>query len=337
MLINHIKNRDLYFFLPNLKYGGAEKVLISFANRESSQRNNVSLIVGNSYGELINDIDPKVKIINLNRKKVISCLPYLLRLGFYGNNVHLFTTMYHCNVICCFVKILFPRMMLTIRESTSIDFYRSHLSSLKYRGFKFLSSLFYPFADELIFPSKDMEKTFIEFTSGKSANHIVVANPVDEKLINKLSQESIPDSLWKPKSRNIIVNVGRVDKNKNQILILEALNLIKDQDFEFIQVGDGPELNNLKDYVSKNNLADKVTFLGYQKNPFKFMKASSIFVLSSLYEGYPNVLAQAKVMNLKIISTDCPTGPREILEGYDKGELINSSHDLKSSLIKHLK
>lgn len=330
---NLFKNPQSPFvvFLPNFKYGGAEKLLIQIANTESRNGRKVKVVAADATGELLRDISDKIEIVDLKKKSVSRCLIPLIKFFRHRDamNSDVLTTMYHCNILLCIIKIVVPSLNIIIRESTSIDFYKKEFSSIRLFFFKILAGFFYPMADKLIFPSDTLRRKFEAYIKIPDQLGIIFSNPLDTETIDHMAQEEISSDIWTPRSKNVLINVGRVDKNKNQVLIIEALAKIKELEFEFILVGDGPELEKLKELVIIHGLETKVTFAGFQPNPFKFMRMSHIFIFSSLAEGYPNVLLQAKHLNLEIIATDCPTGPREILESEPSAILLDlESKDL---------
>ena len=126
----------------------------------------------------------------------------------------------------------------------------------------------------------------------------------------------------KNKSLNI-VNIGRLTDQKNQITLLKAINLIKNKfSIRCLIIGKGKNFLNLKNYIKDNNLNKIVILLGYKKNPWKYSKLYDVFVLTSKYEGLPNVLLEAINENKTIISTNCPSGPKEILCNGKSGFLF---------------
>ena len=113
------------------------------------------------------------------------------------------------------------------------------------------------------------------------------------------------------------------------------MNKIKDKiNFNLLLVGRGIEKENLVKYINKNNLSKQVKLINFQKNPFNLIKSSDVFILTSLYEGLPNVLLESQVLKKFIISSDCPTGPKEILLNGKAGFLFNvGDHTELSNLI----
>lgn len=310
----------LYIFLPDLKCGGAEKLYFDLAEIEEEKGREVTIIIGNDSG----DISPpsSLKVINLNRNRVSHCLPDLLKL-IPNKKITLLTTMYHCNIICCIVKLFKPQVQLIIRESTSFTFYRNNSSKLKFFLMKILFNVFYNIADVIITPSNHMKELLLKNCKLiKESKTLIKPNPINIKKALELSEEEIPPSLWKRTAQYVFITIGRLDANKNQVGIIKELSKL-DLDYELLVLGRGVMEDEINELVKELNLENKVKLLGFQSNVYKFLKASDLFILGSKSEGFPNVLNQAKIFNLKIISTDCETGPREVLENYDKGKLIS--------------
>ena len=127
-----------------------------------------------------------------------------------------------------------------------------------------------------------------------------------------------------------MINIGRLTEQKNQILILKAINQIKKEiDVQLYILGKGINYQDLKNYIVKHKLQKIVKLIGYKKNPYPYLKQSDIFILSSNFEGSPNVLIEAMFLKNTIISTNCPTGPKEILKNGKLGKLIKM-HDTKN-------
>ena len=135
------------------------------------------------------------------------------------------------------------------------------------------------------------------------------------------------------KNKNIILNVGRLEIQKDQITILKAIKNINN--VFLIIIGYGSQKNILIDYIKKNNLGNKVTILEKISNPYPYFIKSKLFVLSSLYEGFPNVLTEALMFNLPVISSNCNSGPSEILLQKRGVQIFNKSDS--SDLEKKIK
>jgi glycosyltransferase involved in cell wall biosynthesis len=126
-----------------------------------------------------------------------------------------------------------------------------------------------------------------------------------------------------------IINVGRIVDQKDQLTMIKALRLIKKNiKFEAVIVGKGVLKNNLIEYTKKHNIDKKIKFINFKSNVYPLIKQADIFILSSTFEGLPNVLLEATALNKFIISSNCPTGPKEILLN-GKGGLLFKVGDYK--------
>ena len=120
-----------------------------------------------------------------------------------------------------------------------------------------------------------------------------------------------------------LISVGRLTYQKDFFTLLKAIKILKNiKKIELVIIGKGVEKKKLENYALNEKFDSNVRFIGYQKNPFKFIKQADIFILTSLFEGSPNVLVEALFLKKYIISTNCPTGPREILENGKYGSLV---------------
>ena len=193
--------------------------------------------------------------------------------------------------------------------------------------FKFILGL----ADKVIVNSIDFKK---KFKKKFNINATCIFNPLNKEEIIRKSK--IKSNIRFDKKKINLINVGRLVDQKNQITILKAINLIKEKvSVRLLIVGKGENKKNLLEYINKNNLSNQVQLVGYKKNPYNLIKSSDIFLLTSTYEGLPNVLLETQVLKTYIISTNCPTGPREILLNGKAGTLIkiDDYHSLARILI----
>ena len=117
--------------------------------------------------------------------------------------------------------------------------------------------------------------------------------------------------------------MGRLVDQKDHLTLLKALNFLKDKlKFKALIIGKGVNREKIILYIKKNKLTKIIKLIKFQKNPFKYIKLSDLFVLTSRYEGLPNVLLEALTLGKYIISSNCPTGPREIINNGKSGDLF---------------
>ena len=166
-------------------------------------------------------------------------------------------------------------------------------------------------ADEIIVNSRHFKKSLKEILN---LNSTVIYNPANKI---KLKRKKNNHKFLK------LVNVGRLTDQKNHLLLLNAVkNLDKKIDWKLNIIGQGNNILTIKNFIKKYKLTDNIKLLGYKKNPIKYMADADLFVLTSNYEGLPNVLIEAQQIGLPIISTNCKTGPKEILLNGKLGSLV---------------
>lgn len=173
----------------------------------------------------------------------------------------------------------------------------------------------------------DMKNELLEIYPHLQGKVERIYNPFNFDRIEKLATDS---SLLNAKEKELlkddyIVAVSRLDNvQKDYRTLIKAYRDAVEAGFEnkLYIVGDGPSKDEIKSWIKELNLEDKIVLLGLQKNPYVWMKNSKFFVHSSNYEGLPTVLIEAMICGKTVVSSDCPTGPREILEGGRCGKLV---------------
>ncbi|NDO80325.1 hypothetical protein CJP72_05905 [Citrobacter sp. NCU1] len=155
---------------------------------------------------------------------------------------------------------------------------------------------------------------------GKYKNKIVnIYNPVNIRKIKQLSELPIDDNLPSP---GFIINIGRLDVQKGQCYLIKAFatllhNYPRFDNLKLIIIGDGPLKEQLTNLIKEIGVEDKVLLVGFKENPYNYLKNAKMFVLTSLYEGFPLVLLEAMACGTPIISAACETGPYELLHESD--------------------
>ena len=175
---------------------------------------------------------------------------------------------------------------------------------------------------------------------------------LDESIIYKIFNASVSQDIltrsqepinhpWLKKTIDepVLISVGRLSPQKDQATLIEALAIVQNEvPCRLIILGDGPLREDLLTLVREKGLKDKVELTGFVSNPYAWMAKADCFVLSSIWEGFPNVLAEALSLGIPIISTDCPSGPAEILDQGKYGYLVHmkDSHALAKAIVQTL-
>ncbi len=321
--------KKITFFIPNFLLGGAENVFINLANQAFRNNYIVEIIVANNKGPLKKKLSKKINIINLKKDRISKCF-YGLALYLQRNKPDYFlSAMTHCNILSCIVSFFIGyNGNLIIKECNnfSTNFKKK---SIKYYFLYFLINIFYNVSKKIICLSAGVKYDFLNNFSKLEKKLKVVYNPINIGEIHKFSKEKV-NILRKVNSKFKIISVGRLVKQKNFSNLIKAFYIVqkKFNNCHLIICGEGPERKKLKEIVNSLDINKYVTFLGEVQNPYKFLKRSDLFVLSSNYEGFGTVLLEAMVFNLPIVSTDCDYGPREILKNYQRKKLVKVNCDI---------
>ena len=311
-------SNKIIIFIPSIEKGGVEKNLFIVSNYLKKYFKNITLITsGTKYKKNLKKIKITSPFINVEdyksrRLKYFFCIITLFFNLFNSNNKTLVIS-FQLNLLAILIAKLL-RKKIIIRANSSPN----HWSKGTIKTF-FFTKIF-NLSDGIIVNSEDFRINFNKKFKVKSK---CIYNPLDANIIKKKSTKYIKNQFNRKNVK--LINIGRFVDQKDQITILKSLNLIinkfKRVNYELIIMGRGLLKNNLKKFILKKNLSKNVKIIDYQSNPYPFIKQADIFILSSKYEGLPNVLLEAATLKKYIISSDCPSGPREILSNGKGGDL----------------
>jgi glycosyltransferase involved in cell wall biosynthesis len=189
-----------------------------------------------------------------------------------------------------------------------------------------------------VIPNESMKKYLnSKYDISKNINYHIISNAVLDQSIIIQSNKKVCDEWYKDKKLKKIIAVGRLTYQKNFDNLIQAFQIV----FEFdpttrlIIIGEGEDFNMLNDLKNKLNLHDYVKFLGYKKNPYKYIKNSDLFVMNSRWEGPGHVLIEAMCVGCPVITTDCDSGPSDTIKNGKYGLLVKSEEiqQLSESMI----
>ncbi|WP_366554943.1 glycosyltransferase [Aquibaculum sediminis] len=189
---------------------------------------------------------------------------------------------------------------------------------------------FYEECDALIAVSEGIRQEILDATDMDGAKVHTIHNPVVDETILEQAAAPVPHPWLEDPAVPVIVTVGKINPQKDHKTLLRAFSLVLEQrDARLIVVGgtrDNEASLTYRKEVEEEaqflGLSDKVHFAGHKNNPFAYVRPASLFVLSSLWEGFGNVLVEAMACGCQVVSTDCVSGPREILDGGRYGALV---------------
>ena len=318
-------NKRIAIFMQDLKAGGAERMMLNLANTFSEFGKKVDLVIVRKEGHYLKLLSKKVNVVYLESRKTFLSLFPLIRYLRRSKPDVLLSTLVHVNIVAIIAKLLsFSKCKVFVRETNWIKANRSDRNQPFFFRFAYrFVRLVYPLADGVIAVSQKMADSL------KSEEHIpdnkihVIFNPVITSGVFSMAKER-PDHPWfHEKSVKIILSAGRLAPQKDFPTLIKAFSRIKaDNSCKLVIIGDGKEKGNLQNLIDSLQMNGKIDLAGFQSNPYSFMANCNLFVLSSLWEGSPNVLVEAMACGATVVSTNCPSGPDEILEKGKYGKLV---------------
>lgn len=309
--------RKLSIIIYSMTGGGAERV-VSILLEELKAHYDITLVLMSKKMDYT--ISNEIKIHYLENStpdehgilKLIK-LPYLAwkyKQFSQKNNIDIsmsFTT--RPTYLSVLSKIFGNKSYIVINESTTPSMmYKSKTLVSKIN--KFLIKHLYPRADSIVSNSEGGRLDLINNFNINEKKIQTIYNPCDLSLIQKKSQE---ESSFPLNDIYTFISAGRLDHGKNHTLLIKAFSNLENKNTQLIILGEGYLKDELTLLIAELSLERRVYLLGFDANPYKYFSKANSFIFSSNYEGFPVVLIEALTCALPMISTDCKSGPRELL------------------------
>ena len=308
--------KKLLIFMPSVEDGGVEKNFYLVSNYLGTKLKNVSVItanrsIKNNLNRKIKLIGPKSTIWNTNSRypKYLICLIYLFSFLLCNRNTLILS--FQANAYASLLAKIFGTKIITRSNSSSEGWSKNSIK-------KFLYKIFLKLPDQIIVNSYQFKK---ELDNKFKTKALVIYNPLNKNEVIQKSKEKVSLNFFKGKFTKIIT-IGRLVDQKDHLTMLKAINLIKNNNIKLLIIGVGQNKSILAKYINEKKLSSKIKILPFKKNPYKYLKLSDIFLFTSVFEGLPNVLLEAQCLKKFIISTNCPTGPKEILLNGKAGDIV---------------
>ena len=298
--------KNIMVLIYHLRNGGAERVASNLCD-ELSKKNNVILVTCEKPTDYDYPCEVERIVVDEMRDKYFKLFDTV-------NQIKSIKKKYHITHTISFTaQMNYLNVMSRVRDKTIISV-RNYISLAENDNTPkniYMNKKSIKYADKITVVSKVLGNDLINSFGAKESKIYPIYNFVDKEKINKFLKEKDNIKL----SKNTIITVGRLNNQKGHINLIRSFKNVVDEirDAKLIILGQGPLEEKIKNEINKLKLEKNVKLVGYQNNPYLYMKNSSLFVLSSFYEGMPNVVLEAMYTGLPIISCDCKSGPREIL------------------------
>jgi glycosyltransferase involved in cell wall biosynthesis len=333
-----MNQKRIAFFIPNLAGGGAERVAVNLLQGMVKRDVPLDLILASAEGPYLKQVPEQVRLINLGVGRVMKAVLPLARYLKENKPIALLSHMNHTNVSAILARELAgtkTRLVLVEHNTLSLDKSKLFRSKLVPPFMKLL----YPRADVIVGVSQGVAED-LEHQMGFEPGKIrVVYNPVvDNELLAK-SKAPLEHSWFQQGNPPVFLAVGRLTEQKDFLTLIKAFALLRKQRLaRLIILGEGECRSELEAMIKTLEISEDVSLPGFVQNPYAYMSHASAFVLSSRHEGLPTVLIEAMACGCPVVATDCPSGPKEILESGKYGSLvaIGNSVTLADAMVQAL-
>lgn len=313
---------DVALFLPSFAGGGAEQVMVDLAAAFERSGRRVHMVLVEADGPLLARVPEGVEIVDLAATRTAKAVVPLARYLRRQRPRVLLSTLGHANVVALLASRASPGTRVLVREANTVSRDVS-ASTLSGRMLRLLMRWLYGSADAVVAPSHGVASDLRQRLGLSADKIVVIPNPV---LTDRVwtGAKAAPDQTWfPPPPAKVIVSVGRLTEQKGFDTLIRAFAEARSVvPCHLVILGDGEHHDDLQRLARSLGVADQVVMPGFVANPFPFIANARAFVLSSRWEGLPNVLIQATALGVPIVSTDCESGPAEILDGGKLGRLV---------------
>jgi glycosyltransferase involved in cell wall biosynthesis len=311
-------------FLPALGGGGAERAMVNLANEFTRRRITVELVLNRREGPYLPDLVPEVKVVHLRCRRMIRSLPRLVRYLHRQRPDVLLSALVHGDIVALIARRLArasTRIVISHQNTPSED--GTHTDDWRVRVMPMLMRACYPDADGVVAISRGVADDLAKTIGYPRQRISVINNPAVTPDIPAKAREPLEHPWFAVGGLPVIVGVGRLVKQKDFPTLIQAFDrLRRERQARLIILGEGEKRPELEALVANLALGEHVSLPGFERNPYRFMARSRLFVLSSRWEGFANVVAEALACGTPVVSTDCKSGPGEILGGGRYGRLV---------------
>lgn len=295
------KKKDLLFADKSMITGGIEKAQLNLLNNIDYKKYNVTVILEEKTGELLNKINNNVKIIEL---KVSNNNNVIIRkiINTYRKLIFKIFNYHNYDFSCCYTTYSYSSNKIAKIASSNNSFYVHSDYSNVYKDendFRnFFDSRKVDEYKNIIFVSNESKKSFIKYYPELEEKTLVLNNFIDIEEIKEKSQEKIEKS---KNNKTLFVFVGRLDDTSKKLK--RAIKLVEKLDIDLWIIGDGPDRGRYEEYAKELKVSNKITFFGKKSNPYPYIKEADYIILTSDYEGFPVIYQEAMVLRKNIITT----------------------------------
>lgn len=316
---------DIALLLPDMRPGGAERVSANLANGLVRRGHRVDLLLASATGELLGELHPGVRVLDLHAPRLRSVLLPLVRYLRRERPAALLACMWPLTVIALWARRL-ARVHTRVVVAEHATWSHSEILTNQFIDWQVRRSMhhFFPGADGIVTVSHGAADDLARFAHLPRPSITVIYNPVVDEAapMPDMAGATAPEG-WCHGPHCKVLAVGSLKEIKEYPKLVEAFALLRRRlNARLLILGDGTCRAALEAQVRRLDLGGQVFLPGFVKNPAPYYRRADLHVLSSYSEALPTVLIEALASGTPVVSTDCPSGPREILDGGRFGRLV---------------
>lgn len=321
-----MRNVRIAMFWPTLAGGGVERNGVKVSRELLRRGFDVDIVLANASGPLANEVPSGARVVDLNLRLgggrlVLAVGPLAKYLSREKPDV-LWSNMTEVNVIAIAATLSASHRPWCIVSERNVLTPRVKKSIAK-RVVRLAAQWLYPKADRIHAVSLGVADDVAVVTKVDRRRIRVIYNPILTEDMLLKAEQPLNDPWFLPGEPPVILGAGRLVPQKDFATLIRAFALVRSRiRARLVILGEGPLRGELESLAQQLGVDEDVRFIGFVLNPFVYMKRAAVFVLPSLHEGFPNVLAEAMAVGTPVVATNCPSGPDEILEGGKWGHLV---------------
>ena len=309
---------SIIFILPDLETGGAERIVTTIANHLPREKFEPKIMLLRKEGGYLEFLKGDVEVIDLKTQRIRNGLKPILSEIYKRKPDIVFSGFGEVNAYLSMFLKFFPKTKFIARETNVVS---KHVTRREIRFFY----KFYNNYDKIICQSDDMMNDLVENFKIKKEKLVKINNPVDFDFIDEKLAVSTKLESFKKDFKNVVA-IGNLSSRKGFDNLLKVFEHLKNEKILLHILGDGRDKEMLCQMKTDLGL-ENVAFHGQQKNPYQFLKFADLFILSSRYEGFPNVLLEAGACGTYALANNCPGGIQEIIQPKINGEIGDIEND----------